>query len=223
MRYKWFHARKQVTTCKTKSNQIAISYPPALTRSVFLFTHQGGVDIHAPPGGKFIILFLYCIVKKICKKCGVKQDIGQFQKVRSRHSGEFKYRSGTCRLCKTEYFRDWREKNGHITSRRSSIKWGKNNPEKVIESSKRWGKKNQGKKNIHHKVQRAVKKGIIVKASNCENCGADGMLHGHHDDYSKPLKVRWLCPACHVGVHHLPPATHSDVTLRNSVAISLPL
>ena len=34
----------------------------------------------------------------------------------------------------------------------------------------------------------------------CERCGAEnGQMH--HDDYDRPLAVRWLCAACH-GVEH---------------------
>lgn len=31
----------------------------------------------------------------------------------------------------------------------------------------------------------------------CEVCGAEEKVHAHHDDYSKPLNVRWLCAAHH--------------------------
>lgn len=32
-------------------------------------------------------------------------------------------------------------------------------------------------------------------------CGADSNLDRHHDDYSKPLDIRWLCGPCHVQWH----------------------
>lgn len=48
-------------------------------------------------------------------------------------------------------------------------------------------------------VMLAVRSGFLVKQS-CERCG-DEKADAHHDDYSKPLDVRWLC-RIHHGEHH---------------------
>lgn len=45
------------------------------------------------------------------------------------------------------------------------------------------------------KVRRAIAAGRLVRQP-CEKCGAEP-AHGHHDDYAKPLDVRWLCPDHH--------------------------
>ena len=45
------------------------------------------------------------------------------------------------------------------------------------------------------KVAQALKDGTLVKRP-CEICG-DEKSYAHHDDYGKPLEVRWLC-----GTHH---------------------
>jgi hypothetical protein len=37
----------------------------------------------------------------------------------------------------------------------------------------------------------------------CEVCG-EKKVEAHHDDYDKPLDVRWLCKAHHTDVHRKP-------------------
>ncbi len=51
-------------------------------------------------------------------------------------------------------------------------------------------------------LQEAVKRNEI-KRLPCEVCGESkkGHVHAHHDDYSKPLEVRWLCPIHHKLAH----------------------
>lgn len=46
-------------------------------------------------------------------------------------------------------------------------------------------------------VHRAVKMGRLKRPQVCEDCSRRCKAHAHHDDYSKPLEVRWLCPKCH--------------------------
>lgn len=35
----------------------------------------------------------------------------------------------------------------------------------------------------------------------CQVCGNPD-THAHHDDYTRPLEVRWLCPTHHAREHH---------------------
>jgi hypothetical protein len=43
------------------------------------------------------------------------------------------------------------------------------------------------------------KRGKIVPRP-CEACSSND-AQKHHDDYSKPLIVRWLCRSCHLKLH----------------------
>lgn len=44
-------------------------------------------------------------------------------------------------------------------------------------------------------VRRALQHGVLVRQP-CEACGAVP-AQAHHDDYRKPLDVRWLCAPHH--------------------------
>ena len=46
-----------------------------------------------------------------------------------------------------------------------------------------------------------IKKGL-VKRQNCEICSSDINVEAHHDDYARPLDVRWLCRVHH-DEHHI--------------------
>lgn len=60
-----------------------------------------------------------------------------------------------------------------------------------------------------HKVEKALRSGRLIRSANCERCGEPDKpakngrsgLAGHHEDYSKPLEVVWLCQRCHVERH----------------------
>jgi len=46
-------------------------------------------------------------------------------------------------------------------------------------------------------VRKAINSGELVKPAACEECGSKRSLDAHHDDYDKPVTVRWLCRSCH--------------------------
>lgn len=47
-------------------------------------------------------------------------------------------------------------------------------------------------------LNNAIRDGRLTKGDICEadGCGRTD-VHAHHDDYTKPLEVRWLCPLHH--------------------------
>lgn len=58
-------------------------------------------------------------------------------------------------------------------------------------------RKDRHKINAKHQARLATKKGIIQKPLFCEKCGEAKTLERHHPDYSKPLKIVWICRKCH--------------------------
>ena len=66
-----------------------------------------------------------------------------------------------------------------------------------------WIERNPEKHKAHYTVANAIKSGKLVKQP-CEICG-NTKVQAHHDDYSKPLEIRWLCTKHH-SKHHYPNA-----------------
>lgn len=60
--------------------------------------------------------------------------------------------------------------------------------------------KGDGYMAAHNAVARAIKSGNLQR-SPCQMCGTENHVHAHHDDYSKPLEVMWLCPIHHRARH----------------------
>jgi hypothetical protein len=79
-----------------------------------------------------------------------------------------------CKSCAAKYNREWREKNPL-----------------------------SGELLLRHRVRNRtfyhIKAGNLIKKP-CEICG-DLKVHAHHDDYHKPLHVRWLCAKHHREFH----------------------
>jgi hypothetical protein len=55
-----------------------------------------------------------------------------------------------------------------------------------------------------YKAQNAVNNAVRdrrLQKQPCAICGAEEHVHAHHQDYAKPLEVKWLCAKCHHRVH----------------------
>lgn len=123
---------------------------------------------------------------------------------------------GECPKCKrAAYMREWWAK---LTPNEKRAKIARRDPERVAEQYKKRQKKRREtrpelrvKSRARATVHAAIKRGELVRPATCEECGGPGReyrdgragIHAHHDDYAKPLEVRWLCGNCHDTVHGL--------------------
>lgn len=80
-------------------------------------------------------------------------------------------------------------------------RWRADNPGAELESTRRWRAKNPEKRRAHRRVEMAIKFGRMTRMP-CGVCGNE-KSHAHHDDYSKPLDVIWLCHSHHMAHHRI--------------------
>jgi len=135
---------------------------------------------------------------KRCFKCGEMKHLDMFYKHNRMEDGHL----NKCKECAKNDVRLDRI-NSQNAREYDKSRWRNNKErrEKVYARTKEWGNKNPHKKNASIIVNNAVRDGRIIKTP-CIVCGATHMIHGHHEDYSKPLDVIWLCAIHHQQHHH---------------------
>ena len=129
---------------------------------------------------------------KTCFKCGQGKPLDEFYC----HSGMGDGYLGKCKECtrkdvqknreaNIDYYRAYDRARGNRMTAEDIRKQRARHPE--------WAR-------AHRAVSKAkIRKGL--KPLPCEICGTTEHIHAHHDDYSKPLEIRWLCALHHKQVH----------------------
>ncbi len=82
--------------------------------------------------------------------------------------------------------------------KRSEGRVRKETTEEGRNRTRRYRAKHGLKYKAHSAVGNALRAGNLVEKP-CDRCGAKA--EAHHDDYSKPLDVTWLCPKHHAQRH----------------------
>jgi len=117
-------------------------------------------------------------IKDTHRCCVCKQDKNKDEFRKYQYNGKF-YLSSRCQSCVPEYNR----------SRKRDWSGSSRNP---------YPEKNKARDMIKTKIRQGV-----VIPQPCEVCGIKGQ--SHHNDYSKPLEVRWLCTKHHGEQHRIYP------------------
>jgi hypothetical protein len=146
---------------------------------------------------------------KECRECGDMFPLSDFYK----HTGMGDGHLNKCKTCvKTrvkkhryenlELIQDYDRQRDDLPHRvEARKKYGKDSKNRDIfrESKRKWDANNPQKKRAHGLVSDAIKLGKLEKTSCiiCEN----EKTEGHHEDYSKPLEVVWLCDFHHKKRH----------------------
>lgn len=135
---------------------------------------------------------------KPCRDCGVTKLLTDFYKHPQMTDGYL----NSCKDCRKTYVKkNYADK---LPEKRAYEKKRNATPERkasLYQGVVRHRKLHPDRYKARRAVSNAIRDGRLVRGP-CERCGWVGKTHGHHDDYSKPLDVRWLCFRCHIGHEH---------------------
>jgi hypothetical protein len=138
------------------------------------------------------------MTSKHCIKCELEKPFYCFNKNKSKKTGYQDW----CRVCTKAYHQTQHSKDvrkSYTDNYQSGTKW-KNSKKKA---SAKWDFLNREKKYAHGRISSGLRNKSIKKPIICEGCKENHKLNGHHEDYSKPLDVVWLCDDCHRFIHVL--------------------
>jgi len=86
-----------------------------------------------------------------------------------------------------------------MAERQRARNYYRQHKEQVLVRHKAYYKAHPEKTLARIAVAKAKRKGLL-KIQPCADCGVSpskAKIQAHHEDYSKPLDVIWLCPMCH--------------------------
>jgi len=125
---------------------------------------------------------------RACYRC---HRFGPFSDFYQRQTGEY---LAYCKECDRAAFRARYRRHPELLAK---IKEHKRQRDRRAERLREY---QSPKGRARYALRYAVQKGRVAKPTACERCGKQTPrheLHGHHDDYTKALEVRWVCSPCH--------------------------
>jgi hypothetical protein len=101
------------------------------------------------------------------------------------------------KIYEKSYKKDYCKKNSKWIVEKKRI-WRLKNPEKFRKQMNRYiknyKKRNKIKVNARNMAEKYIK---IPEGTLCQKCGKNIAKERHHEDYTKPLEVKFWCKDCH--------------------------
>jgi hypothetical protein len=148
---------------------------------------------------------------KVCRECNKEKELHDFYK----HSAMADGHLNKCIECVKTRVHKHRESNldkiREYDKKRAMLPHRVQARREYIQTEAGKEAKKRGIQNYHKKFPmkyaarvitgNAIRDGKLIPQKNCSQCNSDKRIQGHHDDYTKPLEVRWLCEPCHKNWH----------------------
>ena len=134
--------------------------------------------------------------EKRCSLCHLMKFIDEFYNEKRGCNGK----SVKCKVCHKVLNKKWKKQNPEKV-REGYRRYGRNHAERRCQEARTRDAKNPLRAKARRKVRYEIEMGRMVRPERCEDCSKRRRVVGHHDDYSKPLDVRWLCYPCHELFH----------------------
>ena len=131
---------------------------------------------------------------KTCSRCFQQLPIENFNRDKNRPDG----RRSACQACTAEADRLYRKT--HYDPHRKAEqaqRYRERHPESLTKQRQEYRAKNPEKDRANNIVNKAVRRGVLERPTNCSWCNFPGRIEGAHIDYEHPYDVTWLCPRCH--------------------------
>lgn len=133
---------------------------------------------------------------KTCFKCGEAKPVDQFY----RHPQMGDGRLGKCKACtKSDVSANYRANIGHYTAYEKERFKKPERKEQYRRYQRNLRLERPGRYRCAYAVSNAIRDGRLMRGP-CEVCG-NVKAQAHHDDYRRPLVVRWLCRKHHLEHH----------------------
>ena len=148
---------------------------------------------------------------KVCRDCSQEKPITEFYKHAKMADGHLnkciecvKARVSKHREANFEKLREYDRKRSMLPHRVEARKEYQQTEEGKIARKRgieAYHKKYPLKYAAHVVTHNYIRDGKLKRAESCSVCNSAESIEGHHDDYTKPLEVRWLCVKCHKQWH----------------------
>lgn len=139
--------------------------------------------------------------KRPCQRCGTGIVITERM---------LKHSNYRCAKCASAMYREWTIRNRERHNAKcKKFRQSEKGKAMVAANTRRQRRLHPEKYKARMAVQSALRNGTLQKRP-CEDC-CDISAEAHHDDYGKPLEIKWLCGPCHRKRHTLLAALNKPV------------